>query len=101
MDMQQRFAFRTTEFPVPVVQALLKGMNEEEFAALGAGSVVFLRPITGAELTRFIPEARMAPEDAVFSLVMSADGAPVLVTDGEEAVSDWLENHEVTLVQRH
>jgi hypothetical protein len=98
--MQDRVLFKTLEFPVPVV-APLKTMSEEEFAALGAGTVVFLRPVTAAQLVPFIPQAQTMPPEMEFNLIMSADGAPILVTDNSEAVSDWLDENEVTLVQRH
>jgi hypothetical protein len=52
-------------------------MSEEEFAALGAGTVVFLRPVTAAQLVPFIPQAQTMPPDMEFSLIMSADGAAV------------------------
>jgi|GEM_PF-138251 len=99
--MQDKSFFKTLDFPVPVLNAPLKSMSEEEFAALGAGQVVFLRPATAEELVPFVPQARTMPPDTEFNLIMSADGAPILVTDNDEAVADWLEDNEVTLVQRH
>ncbi len=79
----------------------LKGITAREFAALGSGEIVFVREISGGELSRFIPEVSGAPDDADFHLVMSADGAPLLVTDGIEAVVDWLEAHPVQVVALH
>ena len=100
--MYDKSNFRAEYFPFPIVSASLKAMSPEEFAALGAETIVFVRPITGTELAHFIPEAQIAPEDAVFQLIMSADGSPVLVTDNDAAITDWLEDRdEITLVRRH
>lgn len=86
---------------IPPTGELSRAMSAQEFAALGADSIVFRRPITGAELAAFVPQARIAPDDAVFSMIMAADGAPVLVTDNDEAIAEWLDENEVTLVTRH
>lgn len=99
--MYEKLNYKTMEFPHNALLQPLSAMSEEEFAALGAEGVVFARPISGIELARFIPEARNVPEDAVFQMVMSADGSPVLVTDNKDTVFDWLEDSDVTLVQRH
>lgn len=99
--MYHRHSFKTENFPVHAFSGPLKAMNEQEFAALGAETVVFVRSISGEHLASFIPEAMTAPEDAQFQMVMSADGAPVMVTDNDEAIDDWLEDRDVTLVQRH
>lgn len=99
--MYHRHSFKTESFPAQTVSSPLKAMSEQEFAALGADTVVFLRSISGEHLASFIPEAKTTPEDAQFQMIMSADGALVLVTDNDEAIDSWLEDRDVTLVQRH
>lgn len=99
--MYEKLNYKTTEFPHNALLQPLSAISKEEFAALGADRVVFARPISGVELARFIPEALNVPEDAVFQMVMSADGSPALVTDNAGALFDWLEDNDVTLVQRH
>lgn len=99
--MYEKLNYMTMEFPHNALLQPLSAMSKEEFAALGADGVVFARPISGVELASFIPEAQNVPEDAVFQMVMSADGSPVLVTDNADAIFDWLDDNDVTLVQRH
>ncbi len=88
-------------FPFPIVSQSLKSLSEEEFAALGTDDLVFVRSMTGAELTEFIPQAGTAPDDQVFQMLMSADGSPILVTDSDAAIDDWLDERDITLVHRH
>lgn len=79
----------------------LKSLNAEQFAALGGNRVVFTRMISGAELTPIVPEASDMPEDAIFHLVMAANGAPMMVSDNLEALNGWLGENEVEVAQRH
>jgi hypothetical protein len=53
------------------------------------------------DLVEFIPQAAMAPADQRLELLMSADGAPVLIADSAEAIQDWIEGHEVRLATLH
>jgi len=99
--MYDKSGFKTENFPLQAVSDTLRLMSDEEFAALGAETIVFARPISVADLAQFVPQAKIAPVDAMLQMVVAADGAPVLVTDNDEAISDWLEDHSVTLVQRH
>jgi len=99
--MQDKISYKTQDFPFQAFSSPLKAMSAEEFAALGANSALFLRQITGDQLASFIPEATGAPEDGVFQMIMSADGAPILVTDSTDAVYAWLDDNHITLVQRH
>ena len=43
----------------------------------------------------------MAPAEQRLELLMSADGAPVLIADSEEAIMDWIDGHEVQLATLH
>ncbi len=79
----------------------LKILTPAEFAALGAGDIVFWRQMPAGELARFIPQAGLAPTNQVLELLMSADGAPVLIADSREAILDWIEGHEVHLATVH
>ena len=99
--MQDKISYKTQDFPFPALSLPLKAMSAEEFAELGANSAMFLRQITGEHLASFIPEATGAPEDGIFQMIMSASGAPILVTDSTDAVHAWLEDNDITLVQRH
>ncbi|RDE09345.1 DUF1150 family protein [Pelagibacterium lacus] len=79
----------------------LKTLTEAQFAALGAGDIVFWKQMDAGELAAFIPQAAMAPAQQRLELLMSADGAPVLIADSPEAVIDWIDTHEVRLATLH
>lgn len=79
----------------------LKAMSAPDFAALGGNRAVFVRSISAGRLALFMPEAKNMPKDAIFHLVMAADGAPMLVADNPDAVADWLAENEVIEVTRH
>lgn len=79
----------------------LKSLSPAEFAALGAGSVIYVRPISGHDLARIIPQADVEPDETMVQLVMAADGTPIMVTDNRDAIDEWLEDKPVTLVTLH
>ena len=79
----------------------LKALTAAQFAALGAGDIVFWKQMNAGDLAEFIPQAAMAPADQMLELLMSADGAPVLIADSEEAIFDWIDGHEVRLATLH
>lgn len=79
----------------------LRTLTAAQFAALGAGDVVFWKQMNAGELAEFIPQAALAPSDQQLELLMSADGAPVLIADSREAVMDWIDGHEVRLATLH
>lgn len=79
----------------------LKIMTPAEFAALGAGDVVFWKRMRAGEMASFIPQAAVAPASQMLELLVSADGAPVLIADTSEAVIDWIEGHEVEVATLH
>lgn len=99
--MHVKHSFRTTDFPIFVTGQPTKSMSTDEFAALGAENVVFVRTITGMELSAFVPEANITDPYVELHMIMSADGSPVLVTDNDEAIHEWLEDKDVSLVQWH
>lgn len=78
----------------------LKGLTMAQFAALGGDAVAYLRPVSGAMLGEMIIDAEF---DAAtqYQLLMSADGTPLLVTDTEDAVSDWLGENNLGLATLH
>ena len=78
----------------------LKSLTKAQFAALGGDAVAYVRPVRGAILSMMIQEAEF---DATteYQLVMSADGTPLLVTDTEDAVAEWLGDKNLGLATLH
>lgn len=83
------------------IDAALRSLSPAEFAALGTGDVAFVRAITGRDLARLIPQADIDADDAVVQLLMAADGTPVMVTDTQSAIDDWLEDKSIVLATLH
>src|SRR5690554_3731521 len=90
-----------TDAPLGRAAEPLKILTPDQFAALGAGDIVFWRQMSAGELARFVPQASLAPSGQTLELLVSADGAPVLVADSREAIQDWIDGHEVRLATLH
>lgn len=78
----------------------LKTLTRAQFAALGGDNVAYLRPVSGAALSALITNADFEL-DAQYQLLMSADGKPLLVTDTEAAVVEWLADKDLGLATLH
>jgi hypothetical protein len=78
----------------------LKSLTRAQFAALGGDAVAYVRPVSGAILATMI-ENTPFELDVDYQLVMSADGTPLLVTDTEDAVLDWLGDKNLGLATLH
>jgi hypothetical protein len=78
----------------------LKSLTRAQFAALGGDAVAYMRPVSGVVLSAMIADTPFEP-DTDYQLVMSADGTPLLVTDNEEAVLDWLGDRDLGLATLH
>ncbi len=79
----------------------LAHLSADEFAALGGGKTVFIRTISAGELATFIPEAKSMPAEVQFQMIMGANGEAVLITDSQNALTEWLQNNEVNQVLVH
>lgn len=76
-------------------------LTPAEFAALGTGEVAYVKPMTSDELMRIFPQApKIEPGLRLFTL-LSADGAPILVTDTREAATANAWEHDLTMVSVH
>jgi len=62
--------------------------------------VAYVRPVSGALLSTMIHDAEFEAEGD-YQLVMSADGTPLLVTDSEDGVLDWLGDKNLGLATLH
>jgi hypothetical protein len=78
----------------------LKSLTSAQFAALGGDAVAYVKPVSGAILSTMIHDAEF---DAAteYQLLMSADGTPLLVTDTEDAVVEWLGDKNLGLATLH
>ena len=76
-------------------------LTPAEFAALGTGEVAYLKPMSSEELSRIFPQApKIEPGLQLFAL-LSADGAPILVTDSREAATANAWEHDLRMVSVH
>jgi hypothetical protein len=78
----------------------LKNLTPAEFKALGGTGMVYVRTATGAELAQFIMDGDFT-DNETYQLVVSADGSPLLVTDGPGAIADWLSDKIFVVVSLH
>lgn len=79
----------------------LRQLSAEQFAALGAQSVVYVRQIDASALGVLMPDSGINPHAGMLSLLVSADGTPVMVTDNLQALHDWIDEREVSLATVH
>lgn len=79
----------------------LKLLSERQFAALGGDHVVFVRTISAGDLAALVPEAAHMPEETEFHLVMAANGAPMMVSDNEQSLNEWISEQSVEVALRH
>lgn len=77
----------------------LRHLTPAQFMALGGTAVIYVRSITGSQLSSFMTED--FEDEALFQLVVSADGQPLLVADSEEAVAEWLADKNLGIVTLH
>lgn len=76
-------------------------LTAAEFAALGAGQIAYLKPITSDELARIFPQAPAIEPGLQLFALLSADGAPILVTDSREAATANAWEHDLKMVSLH
>jgi hypothetical protein len=81
----------------------LRHLTPAQFMALGGNAVVYVRSIKGKKLNEMMADEDMDEGDAEeeFQIVVSADGSPLLVTDSEEAVNEWLSDKNFGIVALH
>lgn len=91
---------RNNEAAAEALNHPLKALTRAQFAALGGDAVAYVRPVSGAILATMIQDTPFE-QDVDYQLVMSADGTPLLVTDTEDAVLDWLGDKNLGLATLH
>ncbi|MGO4403143.1 DUF1150 family protein [Bosea sp. RAF48] len=76
-------------------------LTPAEFAALGTGEVAYVKPMTSDELMRIFPQAPKIESGLQLFTLLSADGAPILVTDSREAATANAWEHDLKMVSVH
>jgi len=78
----------------------LRNLTPAQFMALGGDAVVYLRHIDGDRLTQMLPdlEAEVGEE---YHIAVGADGSPLMVSDTEEALAEWLQSRNLGVVTLH
>ena len=72
-----------------------------ELAALGEGHVAYVKPLLSDEVRRLFPQApELAPGLKLFAL-LSASGAPILLTDSRETAIANAHAHDLATVSLH
>jgi hypothetical protein len=85
---------RTTENPKTPIDAA-------DLAALGEGQVAYVRPMASDEVRQLFPQApEMQPGLKLFAL-LSASGAPILLTDSHDAALANAWAHDLQTVSVH
>ena len=75
--------------------------SRHELAALGEGQVAYVRPMLSDDITRLFPQAPdLAPGLELFAL-LSASGAPILLTDSRDAAIANAWAHDLEPVSLH
>jgi hypothetical protein len=76
-------------------------LDPTELAALGEGQVAYVRPVRSDEVRRLFPQApQMAPGLQLFAL-LSASGAPIMLTDSRDAAVANAWQHDLETVPLH
>ena len=76
-------------------------IDPAEFAALGEGHIAYVRPIRSDEVRSLFPQApEMGPGLDLFAL-LSASGAPILLTDSRDAAFANAWAHDLQAMSVH
>jgi hypothetical protein len=72
-----------------------------ELAALGEGQLAYVKPLRSDEVRQLFPQApELAPNLKLFAL-LSASGAPILLTDSRDAAIANAHAHDLATVSLH
>mgnify|MGYP001351614520 CR=1 FL=1 len=85
----------------PVVMLPEGLFSTEEFAALGAGEVAYVKEMTADEVKRVFPGAPKLEPGLSFFALLAADGSPILLTDSRETATANAWEHDLKTVSLH
>ena len=85
----------------PMNQNPKTSIDAADLAALGEGQVAYVRPMISDEVRQLFPQApEMQPGLRLFAL-LSASGAPILLTDSRDAALANAWAHDLQTVSVH
>jgi len=76
-------------------------MDSQSLAALGEGHVAYIRAMRSEEVKRLFPEAPDLTPGLDLFAVLSASGAPILLTDSRDAAFANAWAHDLQAVSVH
>jgi hypothetical protein len=76
-------------------------ITPEALAALGEGQVAYVRPILSEEVNRLFPQAPAIPPGQRLFALLSANGAPIVISDNRDAVLANAFENDLTTVAVH
>lgn len=69
-----------------------------DLAALGAGQVAYVRPMSAAEVQKLVPQIDDLPSGIDLYALLGADGTPIMIADSrDELTANAWENQLVTV----
>jgi hypothetical protein len=75
--------------------------SDEQFAHLGGGTLVYLRPIRSEDVSRLFPQAPPVEPGLQLFALHAADGTPIVVTETKDAALANAFANELTPVSVH
>jgi hypothetical protein len=76
-------------------------VDPAELAALGEGQVAYVKPLLSDEVRRLFPQAPKIPSGLQVFALLSASGAPILLTDSRDAALANAWAHDLRTVSLH
>jgi hypothetical protein len=75
-------------------------MPDRDFAALGGGTIVYVKPMKSADIRSAFPEVEIAPGLDLWALV-NADGTPLALSEDRDSLVANAWEQQLTTVSLH
>ncbi len=85
---------------------LVQGLNDapitvEQLAHMGDGLIAYVKPLLSDEAQRLFPQVAGIPSGLQLFALLSAEGAPILLTDSRDAAVANAWEHKLQTVSLH
>ena len=85
---------------------LTKGLTDapvtvEQLAHMGDGLIAYVKPLRSEEVSRIFPQVQGLPTGLQLFALLSAEGAPILLTDSRDAAVANAWEHKLQTVSLH